>query len=50
MTTELVEDEGDRNPEENMDRLHTEDFLLCDLLLVDEVSDGLLDSMAVGTI
>ena len=49
MTTELLEDEEDRNPEENMDRLDTEDFLLAELLLVNKVCDGLLDSLAVGT-
>jgi hypothetical protein len=49
VTTELLEDEEDRNPEENMDRLDAEDFLLGDLLLVNKACDDLLDSMAVGT-
>jgi hypothetical protein len=49
VTTELLEDEEDRNPEENMDRLDAEDFLLAQLLSVNKVCDGLLDAMAVGT-
>lgn len=49
MTAELLENGEDHNPEENMDRLDTKDFLLAELLLVNKVCDGLLDSIAVGT-
>jgi hypothetical protein len=57
VTTELPKDEEDRHPRENMDRMDAEDFflgrcakfgLLSDLLLVSEVCDDFLDSIAVG--
>jgi hypothetical protein len=47
LTTELLDDDEDRIPEENIDRADAEDFLLANLLLVNDVCDALLESGGV---